>query len=346
MAQADREHVPEPRRRRERRDAPAHRVEAEEDQPRPEQHPGPGARPDTSQQPPRDPRPADQPGDQRVNVERGEERERGEADVAPHDDRQRRPRRDEPAARQADEDEGHRGRALHETAEDEPDQARLQRRMCGPLDQRPEARAGQLAERHPDQLDAQEEEAETEDQRAQRRGHRSGNRPAARSGRTGSRTVHLEQPAELGAHGRGRHSGFQIELSRGRGIFSKPSAARRSRRGVIIPHGGLTMAQQAKTPKPTMVATMRYDDAGGMIEWLGKAFGFERHFVVPGDNGTIAHAQLVFGSGMIMLGTARAKAAGAEILYGPRDTDYGSREYAARDPEGHIWSFGTYDPWA
>src|SRR5262249_61495056 len=65
------------------------------------------------------------------------------------------------------------------------------------------------------------------------------------------------------------------------------------------------MAQQAKTPKPTMVATMRYDDAGGMIEWLGKAFGFERHFVVPGDNGTIAHAQLVFGSGMIMLGTAR-----------------------------------------
>ena len=140
------------------------------------------------------------------------------------------------------------------------------------------------------------------------------------------------------------------------------------------------MAQQAKTPKPTMVATMRYDDAGGMIEWLGKAFGFERHFVVPGDNGTIAHAQLVFGSGMIMLGTARddewggvvktvravggttgavyvvvvdcdahcarAKAAGAEILYGPRDTDYGSREYAARDPEGHIWSFGTYDPWA
>src|SRR5262249_54720780 len=320
------------------------------------------------------------PGDQRVNVERGEERERGEADVAPHDDRQRRPRRDEPAARQADEDEGHRGRALHETAEDEPDQARLQRRMCGPLDQRPEARAGQLAERHPDQLDAQEEEAETEDQRAQRRGHRSGNRPAARSGRTGSRTVHLEQPAELGAHGRGRHSGFPIELSRGRGIFSKTSAARRSRRGVIIPHGGLTMAQQAKTPKPTMVATMRYDDAGGMIEWLGKAFGFERHFVVPGDNGTIAHAQLVFGSGMIMLGTARddewggvvktiravggttgavyvvvvdcdahcarAKAAGAEILYGPRDTDYGSREYAARDPEGHIWSFGTYDPWA
>jgi uncharacterized glyoxalase superfamily protein PhnB len=140
------------------------------------------------------------------------------------------------------------------------------------------------------------------------------------------------------------------------------------------------MTQESTAAKSTLIATMRYDDAGAMIEWLGKAFGFERHFVVPGDNGTIAHAQLVFGSGMIMLGTARddewgslvktaralggssggiyvviadpdahctrARAAGAEILYGPRDTDYGSREYAARDPEGHIWSFGTYDPWA
>ena len=140
------------------------------------------------------------------------------------------------------------------------------------------------------------------------------------------------------------------------------------------------MTQESTAAKSTLIATMRYDDAGAMIEWLGRAFGFERHFVVPGDNGTIAHAQLVFGSGMIMLGTARddewgglvktaralggssggiyvviadpdahctrARAAGAEILYGPRDTDYGSREYAARDPEGHIWSFGTYDPWA
>jgi uncharacterized glyoxalase superfamily protein PhnB len=139
------------------------------------------------------------------------------------------------------------------------------------------------------------------------------------------------------------------------------------------------MTQESTAAKSTLIATMRYDDAGAMIEWLGKAFGFERHFVVPGDNGTIAHAQLVFGSGMIMLGTARddewgrlvktaralggssgavyvviadpdahcarARAAGAEVLFGPRDTDYGSREYAARDPEGHIWSFGTYDPW-
>ncbi len=132
--------------------------------------------------------------------------------------------------------------------------------------------------------------------------------------------------------------------------------------------------------KSTMIPTMRYEDAPRMIEWLCNAFGFERHFVVPGDGGTVAHAQLSHGSGMIMCGTARddewgrivstarrlggltgsvyvvvtdpdahcarATAAGAEILYGPRDTDYGSREYCARDPEGQVWNFGTYDPWA
>jgi uncharacterized glyoxalase superfamily protein PhnB len=128
-----------------------------------------------------------------------------------------------------------------------------------------------------------------------------------------------------------------------------------------------------------VISTMRYDDAARMIDWLCDAFGFERRFVVPGEDGTIAHAQLSHGGGMIMCGSARddewgtfvktaralggnsasvyvvvedvdvhcarAKAAGAEILYGPRDTDYGSREYAARDPEGQLWGFGTYDPW-
>ena len=40
--------------------------------------------------------------------------------------------------------------------------------------------------------------------------------------------------------------------------------------------------------------------------------------------------------------TLRARAAGAEIIAGPHDTDYGSRDFAARDPEGNRWSFGTY----
>jgi uncharacterized glyoxalase superfamily protein PhnB len=140
------------------------------------------------------------------------------------------------------------------------------------------------------------------------------------------------------------------------------------------------MAETKKAPRPTLISTMRYEDAAPMIEWLCDAFGFERQLVVPGDEGTIAHAQLSYGSGMVMLGTARddewgrvvktvralgstssavyvvvadadahcarARASGAQILFGPRDTDYGAREYAASDPEGHVWSFGTYDPWA
>ncbi len=42
----------------------------------------------------------------------------------------------------------------------------------------------------------------------------------------------------------------------------------------------------------------------------------------------------------------RAKGAGAEISREPTDTDYGSREFSAKDPEGNVWSFGTYDPFA
>jgi uncharacterized glyoxalase superfamily protein PhnB len=134
-----------------------------------------------------------------------------------------------------------------------------------------------------------------------------------------------------------------------------------------------------KSGGSTMIPTMRYRDAPKMLEWLCKAFGFERHFVVPGENGTIAHAQLTLGNGMIMLGSARdddwgnlvkpvadvgartgaayvvvkeidahharARAAGAEIVRALENTDYSSREYAARDPEGQVWTFGTYDPW-
>jgi uncharacterized glyoxalase superfamily protein PhnB len=42
----------------------------------------------------------------------------------------------------------------------------------------------------------------------------------------------------------------------------------------------------------------------------------------------------------------RAKAAGAEIVIEIKDQDYGSRDFSCRDPEGHLWNFGTYDPWA
>jgi uncharacterized glyoxalase superfamily protein PhnB len=134
------------------------------------------------------------------------------------------------------------------------------------------------------------------------------------------------------------------------------------------------MADKAKIGVPNIFPALRYSDAPAAIDWLGHAFGFEKQFVVPGDNNTVAHAQLRFGAGMIMMGSggkpdpknpwsaekygtyvvvddidahfARAKAAGARIERPPTNTDYGAREYSARDCDGHLWSFGTYDPYA
>lgn len=141
------------------------------------------------------------------------------------------------------------------------------------------------------------------------------------------------------------------------------------------------MTGKAKQIVSTMIPTLRYNDAAAAIEWLCKAFGFEQQLIVPGENGTIAHAQLVFGNGMIMLGSARkdafgqlqqppgrvgdvvtqspyiivdevdqhyanAIAAGAEIVLDIQDQDYGGRDYSCRDPEGYLWNFGTYDPWS
>jgi uncharacterized glyoxalase superfamily protein PhnB len=123
------------------------------------------------------------------------------------------------------------------------------------------------------------------------------------------------------------------------------------------------------------IAFLTYHDAEAAVDWLERAFGFERSSVHEAD-GKLAHAELRFGDGMIMLGPAgkndfglrtprelgavsqgvylivddiagpydRAQASGAEILRELADTDYGSREFMARDPEGNIWSFGTYRP--
>lgn len=126
--------------------------------------------------------------------------------------------------------------------------------------------------------------------------------------------------------------------------------------------------------KPTVYPALRYDDAPAAIDFLKKAFGFEEQFVVPGEReGEIAHAQLVWGSNIVMLGSTtdgsdgrhegkpgpswiycvtddpdalyeRAKAAGAEITQELTDQDYGSRDFGAKDPEGNSWHFGTYQP--
>ena len=142
------------------------------------------------------------------------------------------------------------------------------------------------------------------------------------------------------------------------------------------------MSSLAKSTKATVIPVLRYRDAPAAIEWLCQTFGFEKHLVVPNDDGSVAHAQLSFGNGMIMLGSvsktetefgrlmkqpdetggaatqtayvvvtdadavyARAPAGGARIAMEIRDEDYGGRGFSCHDPEGHLWSFGTYDPW-
>lgn len=130
-----------------------------------------------------------------------------------------------------------------------------------------------------------------------------------------------------------------------------------------------------------VIPCLRYADPKAAIRFLTEAFGFVEKLVVPGPDGGVVHAELVYGEGerqgMVMLGGAeraffdmrlpvqlrgvtdciyvvvkdadahcdKARAAGMEILEGPLDRDYGAREYVARDPGGYLWDFGTYDPW-
>ncbi|MBO3276515.1 VOC family protein [Pseudomonas schmalbachii] len=134
-------------------------------------------------------------------------------------------------------------------------------------------------------------------------------------------------------------------------------------------------------PRATVIPCLRYRDAPAAIEWLCSTFGFQRHLVVADEQGGIAHAQLALadGSGMLMLGSLRdnaygramrqpddvggctqsiymvvadaealyrqALAGGAQIVIDIKDEDYGGQGFTCRDLEGHVWSFGTYDPW-
>ena len=132
----------------------------------------------------------------------------------------------------------------------------------------------------------------------------------------------------------------------------------------------------------TVIPALRYRDAPAAIDWLCAALGFTRNAVYDGPDNTIAHAQLIFGSGMIMLGSAsnggpfashltlpseidlretqmstlitsdatalykQATGAGAVVVMELSDMPYGGKAFAVRDPEGHLWSVGEYDPWA
>jgi uncharacterized glyoxalase superfamily protein PhnB len=114
---------------------------------------------------------------------------------------------------------------------------------------------------------------------------------------------------------------------------------------------------------PNIFPSMRFTDADAALEWLTRTFGFQQRAVYRDDQGAVRHAEMSLGAGMIMFGQGdpgdrgvyvavddadahydHAKAAGVEITRDIEDTPYGSREYSARDLDGHVWSFGTYRP--
>jgi len=124
--------------------------------------------------------------------------------------------------------------------------------------------------------------------------------------------------------------------------------------------------------RPALGSALFYKDAFAALDWLENAFGFERTMVITDKDGKLGHSEMRFGDGYIMIGgewidyvaspssiggkntqsihvhlaagieahCERARAAGAVILQEPADQFYGDRTYRARDPEGHVWTFG------
>lgn len=130
------------------------------------------------------------------------------------------------------------------------------------------------------------------------------------------------------------------------------------------------------------IPAMSYKDANAAVDFITTAFGFKEHFVYRDENNSVHHAELSLGNAMIMIGPQRAesefgkmtgtpaqanglntqtayiiidevdehynnaKANGAEIVMDIKDEDYGGRGYSCKDPEGYIWSFGSYNPYS
>lgn len=124
--------------------------------------------------------------------------------------------------------------------------------------------------------------------------------------------------------------------------------------------------------RPSIAPALVYQNPKAAFDWLQKAFGFEVEFMMEDEKGELAHAELRYGDGLVMVGSEwtgdhkspasvgrkctqtvhlhvteniddlceRARSAGAEIIAEPSTQFYGDRTFRARDPEGHIWTFG------
>lgn len=116
-----------------------------------------------------------------------------------------------------------------------------------------------------------------------------------------------------------------------------------------------------------------YGDAAAAMAWMIEVLGAEEVAMHRDQGGAVVHAEVRVAGGIVMFGDAaaassdvfrrapgsgqvyiavtdpdtryeRARAAGADVVRDLGDTDYGSRDFAVRDPEGNTWSFGTYGP--
>jgi uncharacterized glyoxalase superfamily protein PhnB len=138
------------------------------------------------------------------------------------------------------------------------------------------------------------------------------------------------------------------------------------------------MSKDAKDTTAPLMPVLRYSDCNKALDFLTNTFGFTEGNAFRDENGNVMHAEVWFGNGGIMIGPvtdtafgkimrqpgeaggvtaslfavvndpdahfARSEQAGLEIILPLRDESYGSREYTVRDPEGHVWTFGTYEP--
>ena len=123
---------------------------------------------------------------------------------------------------------------------------------------------------------------------------------------------------------------------------------------------------------PTIFPYLSYRDTAAALQFLEEAFGFTTSVRWEAPDGTVQHAEVTFGEGAVMMGTAnhptapldgisvgqglyvyvedvdahfaQAQARGARVVYPPEDTEWGTRRYRVLDPEGYEWSFGSYQP--
>lgn len=139
------------------------------------------------------------------------------------------------------------------------------------------------------------------------------------------------------------------------------------------------MTASSTLPAPNLMPLMRYRDLAGAMGWLEQAFGFEKQIAVSDSDGAIIYGQMTYRGSLMMMGAvrdtdldklmrqpdevggvetqscylvvddadahhARAREAGAEVVLELKSDGLGRRGYSCRDPEGHIWNFGTYNP--